>query len=87
MCSIVPSDPVQNVAVINVTDDSIAVMISWDPPSYPNGFIRYYRVEFQLIPDGGCGDVPSDSELMNNFANFSRASEAAPTVIILDGLG
>ena len=84
---LVPSDSVQNVAVTNVTDDTIAVMISWDPPSDPNGFILYYRVEFQLILDGGCGDVPSDSKLMNNFANFSEASEATPTVIILDGLG
>ena len=85
---LVPSDPVQNVVVTNVTDsdDTIAVMISWDPPSDPNGFIRYYRVEFQLILDGGCGDDPSDSEMMNNFANFSGTSEA-PTITILDGLG
>ena len=61
-------------------------MISWDPPSDPNGFIRYYRVEFQLILDGGCGDVPSDSGVMNNFANSSGVSQP-PTMIILDGLG
>ena len=82
----VPSDPVQNVAVTNVTDNTIAVMISWDPPSDPNGFIRYYRVEFQLILDGGCGDDPSDSEVMNSFANYSGTSEA-PTMITLTGLG
>jgi len=74
------------VVVANATNDTVAVMISWDPPSDPNGFIRYYRVEFQLILDDGCGDVPSDSEVMNNFANFSGATEA-PTMIILTGLG
>jgi len=71
--------------VINVTDGTIAVMISWDRPSDPNGFIRYYRVEFQLLI-GGCGDDASDSEVMNNFANFSSTSEA-PTMIMLDKLG
>ncbi|XP_065904155.1 cell adhesion molecule DSCAML1-like isoform X2 [Dysidea avara] len=81
----IPSDPVQNVVVTNVTDDTIAVMISWDPPSDPNGFIRYYRVEFQLILDGGCGDDPSDSEVMNSFANFSGTSEP-PTMVTLTGL-
>ena len=84
--ALVPSDPVQNVVVTNVTDDTIAVMISWDPPSDPNGFIRYYRVEFQLILDGGCGDDPSDSEVMNSFANFSGTSEP-PTMVTLTGLG
>ena len=76
----------QNVVVTNTTGSTVAVMISWDPPSDPNGFIRYYRVEFQLILDGGCGDDASDSEVMNNFANFSGPSEA-PTMIMLDELG
>ena len=84
--ALVPSDSVQDVVVTNVTDDTVAVMISWDPPSDPNGLISYYRLEFQLILDGGCGDDPSDSEVMNNFANCSGTSEP-PTMIILDELG
>ena len=67
--STVPSDPVQNVMVTNITDDTITVIISWDPPSDPNGFIQYYRVEFQLIPDNstGCEVAPLASEVMNKF--------------------
>ncbi|XP_065903377.1 neuronal cell adhesion molecule-like [Dysidea avara] len=65
----IPSDPVQNVMVTNITDDTITVIISWDPPSDPNGFIQYYRVEFQLIPDNstGCEVAPLASEVMNKF--------------------
>ena len=82
--SIVPSDPVQNVMVTNTTDDIIAVMISWNP----NGFIQYYRVEYQLIPDNssGCEVTSLASEVMNKFSNFSGTTEA-PTSLILDELG
>jgi len=73
--------------VTNVTDDIIAVMISWDPPSNPNGFILYYRVEYQLIPDNntGCEMTPLASEVMNKFSNFSGTIEAA-TSLLLDKL-
>ena len=84
--STVPSNRVRNVMVRNVVNDT-AVMISWDPPSDPNGFIRYYRVEFQLIPDSSrCQVAPLASEVMNRFTNFSGSNEA-PTSIILDELG
>ena len=84
----VPSDPVQNVMVKNVTDDTIAVMISWDPPFNPNGFIQYYRVEFQLIPDNssGCEVALFASEVTNSFDDISGTSEAL-TSLLLDGLG
>ena len=74
--------------VTNVTDDIIAVMISWDPPSDPNGFIQYYRVEFQLIPDNssGCEVAPLASRVINRFSNFSGTSEAHPS-LLLDELG
>ncbi|XP_065903936.1 phosphatidylinositol phosphatase PTPRQ-like [Dysidea avara] len=83
----VPSDPVQNVMVKNVTDDTIAVMISWDPPFNPNGFIQYYRVEFQLIPDNssGCEVALFASEVTNSFDDISGTSEAL-TSLLLDGL-
>jgi len=74
--------------VTNVTDDIISVMISWNPPSNPNGFIRYYRVKYQLITDNssGCEVTPLASEVMNKFSNFSGTTEA-PTSVILDELG
>jgi len=74
--------------VTNVTDDIIAVMLSWDPPSNPNGFIQYYRVEYQLILDNssGCEVTSLASEVMNKFSNFSGTTEA-PTSLILDELG
>ena len=74
--------------VTNVTDDIIAVMLSWDSPSNPNGFIQYYRVEYQLIPDNssGCEVTPLASEVMDKFSNFSGTTEA-PTSLILDELG
>ena len=81
-----PGDPVQNVTAENFADDTVAVMISWDPPTEPNGFIRYYHVEFQLILDGGCGDVPSDSQVMNAYSNYSGTTEPS-TMVTLTGLG
>ena len=89
-----PSVPVQNVMVSNVTDDDdIAVLITWDPPSDPNGIIRYYRVEFQQISDpldnDGIGkrNIPLDNTMMNVFANITSGSTGAPTNITLSGLG
>ena len=58
--SIAPSDPVQNVMISNVTDVGIITVTKWDPPTDPNGIIRYYHVEFMQASDpladtGGTG--------------------------------
>ena len=91
-----PSDPVQNVAISNVTDDDdidIAVFITWDPPTDPNGIIRYYRVEFMQVSDPLDVDgndatrkrnIPLDVMIMNEFANIT---DGGPTNITLSGLG
>ena len=89
----VPSTPVQNIRIVNVTDDPvITVVLMWDPPSHPNGIIRYYRIEFQQLSDGG-GNlgrkkrvVPVETELMNVFANITGFGEA-PTNLTLSNLG
>lgn len=89
----VPSNPVQNVMVSNVTDeDTVAVMISWDPPENPNGFIRYYRIEFQQtvygsgsgIDSNGCPSI--NMTIMEERVLYNGTTEA-PTMIILDELG
>lgn len=89
-----PGSPVQNVMVSNVTDgDDIAVFITWDPPSNPNGIIQYYRVEFEQtsdpLGDGSRGkrNVPMDNSVMNVFANITSGSSGAPTNVTLNGLG
>ena len=89
-----PSDPVQNVAIFNVTDDDgITVSITWDPPTDPNGIIRYYRVEFMQVSDplDVDGDdprrkrnIPLDVIIMNEFVNIT---DGRPTNITLSGLG
>ena len=94
-----PATTVQNIMIVNLTDPVISVVFTWDPPSDPNGFIRYYRVEFQEISDGsGAGDIdgsgggrrkrvtPVNTEVMNEFSNFTGPGEA-PTNITLDNLG
>ena len=93
---IAPSDPVQNVMISNVTDvDDIAVSITWDPPTDPNGIIRYYCVEFMQASDpladtsvtGGRRkrNIPLDTTVMNEFANITGAGP--PTSVTLQGLG
>ena len=93
-----PSDPVQNVTIFNITDDDdddddIAVSITWDPPTDPNGIIRYYRVEFMQVSDplDVDGDdtrrkrnIPLDVMIMNEFVNIT---DGGPTNITLSGLG
>ena len=69
----------------------ISVVFTWDPPSDPNGFIRYYRVEFQEISDGSSGGrrkrvTPINTVVMNAFTNFTGPGEAL-TNITLDNLG
>ena len=97
-----PSDSVQNVMVSNVTDiDDIAVCITWDPPTNPNGIIRYYRIVFQqtsemfhgIASDSGDGSgtdnsgcPPMDTTIMEERVLYNRTVEA-PTMIILSGLG
>ena len=90
---IAPSVPVQNVMISNATGgDDIAIVITWDPPSDPNGIIQYYRVEFQQISDpldnGGRRkrNIPLDNTMMNVFANITSGT-GAPTNITLSGLG
>ena len=97
--SIAPSDPVQNVMISNVTDvDDITVSITWDPPTDPNGVIRYYRVEFMQVLDplGVDGEdngarrkrnIPMNVTIMVEFANITDGSTEPPTNITLSGLG
>ena len=83
--------------ISNVTDvDDIAVSITWDPPTDPNGILRYYRVEFMQASDpldvDGNDDrrkrnIPLDVTIMNEFANITDGSAGAPTNIALSGLG
>ena len=101
---VVPIMLVQNVVVSNVNDsDDIAVFIEWDPPTDPNGVIRYYRVQFMQVldplddGDDGSGDdgsgggrkrnIPLDVTVMNVFTNITDGSDGAPTNITLSGLG
>ena len=83
--------------ISNVTDvDDIAVSITWDPPTDPNGILRYYRVEFMQASDpldvDGNDDrrkrnIPLDVTILNEFANITDGSAGAPTDIPLSGLG
>ena len=68
------------------------MVFTWDPPSHPNGIIRYYHIEFQQLSDGG-GSLgrkkkvaPVDTKLMNVFANITGFGEA-PTNWTLSNLG
>ena len=92
-----PNDPVQSVTISNVTDvDDIAVSVTWDPPTDPNGIIHYYRIEFMQVSDPLDVDgndprkkrnIPMDIKIMNEFANITDGSIGAPTNITLSGLG
>ena len=97
--SIAPSDSVLNVMVSNVTDvDDIAVSIEWDPPTDPNGFIRYYHIVFQqtsevLYGSGGSasgtstnGCPPINTTIIEERVFFNETTDA-PTMIIINGLG
>ena len=88
-----PSDPVQNVTISNVTDvDDIAVSVTWDPPTDPNGIIGYYRVEFMQVSDPLNVDgrrkrnIAMDIKILNEFVNITDGSIGAPTNITLSGL-
>ena len=96
-CVLAPSVTVENVMISNITDggSDIAIVIEWNPPAYPNGIIRYYRVEFRQILDPL--DVGSDSTrkrnvlldetVMNVFANITEENDGAPTNVTISGLG
>ena len=85
--------------VSNVTDfDDIAVSITWDPPTDPNGMIRYYRVQYVQASDpladtGGTDDrrkrnIPLDTiTVLNVFANITDGDAGPLTNITLSGLG
>ena len=95
-----PSDSVQNVMVSNVTDiDDIAVYITWDPPTDPNGIIQYYHIIFQLTSEmfygiasgsgsgtDNSGCPPTDTTIMEERVLDNGIVEA-PTMITLSGLG
>ena len=96
---IAPSDSVQNVMISNVTDvDDIAVSITWDPPTDPNGILRYYRVEFMQASDpladtsgplnGGrrTRSIPLGTTVVNEFANITNLGVGPPTTVTLQGL-
>ena len=96
---VAPSVPVQNVVVSNVNDsDDITVFIEWNPPTDPNGIIRYYRVQFEQVSDPLDDssspnevrmkrNIPLDVTVMNVFGNITDGSDGAPTSITLSGLG
>ena len=83
--------------IFNDTDvDDIAVTITWDPPTDPNGVLRYYRVEFMQASDpldvDGNDDrrrrnIPLDVTMINEFVNITDGSAGAPANITLSGLG
>ena len=97
---IAPSDSVQNVMISNVTDvDDIAVSITWDPPTDPNGVIRYYRVVFQQISEmfygiangsgsgtDNSGCPPINTTIMEERVLRNGTTEVT-TMITLRGLG
>ena len=85
----VPGSPVQNVMISNVIDgDGIAVLITWDPPSVPNGIIRYYRVEFEQVFDPLDHDGSGmDDAVMNVSVVITSGSGDAPTNVTLSDLG
>ena len=85
--------------ISNVTDvDDIIVSITWNPPTDPNGVIRYYRVEFMQVldpldvddEDNGVRrkrNIPMNVTIMVEFANITDGSTEPPTNITLSGLG
>ena len=97
---IAPSDSVQNVMISNVTNvDDIAVSITWDPPTDPNGVIRYYRVVFQQTSEmsygiasgsgsgtDNSGCPPINTTIMEERVLRNGTTEVT-TMITLRGLG
>ena len=87
--------------IFNVTDENIAVSITLEPPAYPNGIIRYYRVQYveasdPLADTGDTGDtggrgkrnIPLDTiSVFNNFANITDGGAGPRTSVTLIGLG
>ena len=91
---IVPSTPIQNVMISNVTEgDNIAILVTWDPPGDPNGIIHYYRIEFEQILDSldndcrGKRNYSLDNSVMRIVINVTSGNSKAPVNITLSGLG
>ena len=91
---IAPSTPVQNVMISNITDsDNIAVLISWDSPSDPNGIIRYYRIEivqaFNPLDnnDRRKRNIPLDDTILNVFVNITSDDSETSFNLTLNDLG
>ena len=81
--------------ISNVTDDdTISVIMSWNPPTDPNGIIHYYRVEFMESSDPLSNNnsrkrrnIPLNNTVINEFVNITNGSSGPPTNITLSGLG
>ena len=96
-----PSDPVQNVMVSNITStevNNISVFITWDPPTDPNGIIRYYRVQYIQASDplantGFTGgrkkrNIALDTTtILNEIVNITDGGVGPRTSITLRELG
>ena len=84
--------------ISNVTDvDDIAVSITWDPPTDPNGVIRYYHIVFQQTSEmlygiasgsgtDNSGCPPINSTIMEERVLHNGTTEVT-TMITLRGLG
>ncbi|XP_069485396.1 phosphatidylinositol phosphatase PTPRQ isoform X4 [Ambystoma mexicanum] len=75
-----PSDPPRNVSYTNLTSTSI--LVSWSPPSKPNGLIQYYTIYYknlshilmQNFTNDDIGVEPENvslSAILENLATFS----------------
>ena len=84
--------------ISNVTDKNISVSITWEPPAYPNGIIRYYRVQYveasdPLADTGDTGgrtkrNIPLDTiTVLNTFANITDGGTGPRTSVTSSGLG
>ena len=81
--------------VMNLTDndDTIAVSIAWDPPSDPNGIIRYYRIQYYQISDPLSNDgrrkrnEDLDGTMLERFVNITSGSDGPDTNVELTDLG
>ena len=81
--------------VSNVSD--IAVSITWEPPTYPNGIIQYYRVQYveasdPLADTGDTGgrrkrNIPLNTTVLNAFVNITDEGAGPLTSVTLSGLG
>ena len=81
-----PSTPL-NVTAHNIS--STAIIVTWEPPSRPNGIIRSYRVEFSRSSDGVIDGISTAStsviiSLLEKFTTY-QVQAFASTVAEGDG--